>query len=309
MGLGRADAGGTPRDERNPVVLTPKDSPVTLFEIAVDPTSWDDREKTATAIRHLAREDPSLQGRIDRETGRAVIGGEDAPRLQALIDRMRREHRVDAAISGPQVAYRKTIRRKAGPVEVTYSKQTGGAAHYARVWLSVEPITDGTVYEFIDRLPAGCVPAEYVSAVDAGCREAMRFSPPTGHPMIGVRVALLDAREHEIDSWEGSFRVAGALAFRKAVRQAAPVLLEPVMAVELTVPAGRLDGVTAGIEGRRGEVRAVRERPGARVVDALVPLAEMGGRPAPAGGAMRFDHYAEVPARIAEKLTEQGAAG
>ncbi|GAA3960881.1 elongation factor G [Actinomadura viridis] len=311
MGLRRTTTGETLCDGAAPVILESMDFPAPVIEVAVEPRSKGDREKLGTAIQRLAEEDPSFRVHTAAETGQTVIGGMGELHLEVLIDRMREEFGVEAAVGRPRVAYRETVRRAVERVDLTHRKQQGGRGQYARVQISVEPITGGGAeYEFVNRVTGGRVPKEFIPSVDAGCQDAMRAGVVAGHPMTGVRVTLLDGAHHEVDSSEHAFRIAGSLAFKEAVRRASPVLLEPVMAVEVTTPEDHLGDVIGDINARRGQVRGMRERSGARVVEALVPLSEMFGyvgdlRGATSGRAaysMQFDSYAEVPRGVAERI-------
>ncbi|MFI0355439.1 elongation factor G [Actinomadura sp. 9N407] len=303
MGLKQTTTGETLCSGTDPVILESMDFPAPVIEVAVEPRSRGDQEKLATAIQRLAEEDPSFQVHTDAETGQTVIGGMGELHLEILIDRMKEEFAVEASVGRPRVAYRETIRKAVGKVDVTYRKQTGGKGHYAKVRISIEPITDGGTYEFVNRVTGGRVPKEFIPSVDAGCQEAMRAGVLAGYEMTGVRVILLDGDFHQIDSSELDFRIAGSQAFKEAARRASPVLLEPVMAVEVTTPEEYMGEVIGDLNARRGRITAMSERSGARVVEALVPLARMFGyvgdlRSATSGRAaytMQFDSYAEAP--------------
>ncbi|RAY12581.1 elongation factor G [Actinomadura craniellae] len=315
MGLKQTTTGETLCDERHPVTLESMDFPAPVIEVAIEPRSKGDREKLAEAIGRLAEEDPSFQVHADAETGQTVIGGMGELHLEILIDRMKEEFRVEADVGRPRVAYRETIRRAVEKVDHTHKKQTGGKGQFARVQISVEPIEGGEAsYEFVNRVTGGRIPREFIPAVDAGCQEAMQFGVLAGYEMTGVRVILLDGAHHEYDSSELAFKIAGAQAFKEAVRRASPALLEPVMAVEVITPEEYLGAVVGDVNARRGQVGGMRERSGARVVEALVPLSEMFGyvgdlRSATSGRAaysMQFDSYAEVPRNVAERITAAG---
>ncbi|MEW2352261.1 elongation factor G [Spirillospora sp. NPDC029432] len=301
MGLKQTTTGETLCSRTDPVVLESMDFPAPVVHVAVEPRSRGDRERLATAVQRLAEEDPSFQVGVDAETGQTVLGGMGELHLEILVDRMKEEFGVVAAVGRPQVAYRETIRRPVPKTDVLYRKQTGGKGQYAKVRISIEPIADG--YEFVNRVTGGRVPKEFIPSVDAGCQEAMRSGVLAGYELTGVRVTLLDGDFHPVDSSEMAFKAAGAMAFREAVRQASPVLLEPVMAVEVTTPEEYLGEVIGDLNARRGRVRAMGERGGARVVEAAVPLARMFGyvgdlRGATSGRAtftMRFDSYDEAP--------------
>ncbi|MFC5751191.1 elongation factor G [Actinomadura rugatobispora] len=311
MGLKRTTTGETLCDPAAPVVLESMDFPEPVIEVAIEPRTRGDQEKLGVAIQRLAEEDPSFRVRADAETGQTVIGGMGELHLEVLIDRMKEDHKVEASVGRPRVAYRETIRRAVEKVDFLYRKQHGGKGHYAKVRISVEPIeAGGPAYEFVNRVTGGRVPKDYIPSVDAGCQEAMQAGVLAGYEMTGVRVVLLDGDFHVVDSSEFAFRIAGAMAFKEAVRQASPVLLEPVMAVEVTTPEEYMGEVIGDVNARRGHVRAMRERSGARVVEALVPLSEMFGyvgdlRGATKGRAaysMQFDSYGEVPRAVAEKV-------
>ncbi|WP_067484046.1 elongation factor G [Actinomadura hibisca] len=310
MGLKQTTTGETLCAPDAPVVLESMDFPAPVIEVAVEPRSRADREKLGVAIQRLAEEDPSFQVHTSAETGQTVLGGMGELHLEVLVDRMKEEYGVEANVGRPRVAYRETIRTGSGKVEHTYKKQNGGKGQYARVRLSIEPLTGGASYEFVNRVTGGTVPRHFVPSVDAGCQDAMRSGVLAGYEMTGVRVVLLDGDFHDVDSTEFAFRQAGARAFTEAVRQASPVLLEPVMAVEVTTPEEYTGDVIGDVNARRGHVRALREQAGARVVEAAVPLSEMFGyvgdlRSATSGRAayaMQFDSYAEVPRAVAAKV-------
>ncbi|MBE1530859.1 elongation factor G [Actinomadura algeriensis] len=308
MGLKRTTTGETLCAEAHPVVLESMDFPEPVIEVAIEPRTTADTDRLGAAIRRLAEEDPSFRVRADAETGQTVIGGMGELHLEILVDRMKEESGVEANVGRPRVSYRETVRRPVANVEHLHRKQTGGRGQYAKVKISVEPIADG--YEFVNRITGGRIPKEYIPSVDAGCQEAMGAGVLAGHALTGVRVTLVDGDFHVTDSSELAFKIAAAQAFAEAVRRAAPVLLEPVMAVEVTTPEEHMGAVIGDLNARRGRVEGTRERAGARVVEALVPLAEMFGyvgdlRGMTSGRAvftMEFDSYAEVPPHIAADL-------
>jgi elongation factor G len=244
----------------------------------------------------------------DKETGQTVIGGMGELHLTILVDRMEREFKVEANVGRPRVAYRETIRRPVEKVDYTHKKQTGGKGQFAKVQISIEPIADG--YEFVNKVTGGRIPKEFIPSVDAGCQEAMLFGVLAGYEMTGVRVTLLDGAFHEQDSSELAFRQAGFRAFKEAARRASPVLLEPVMAVEVTTPDSHMGEVIGDLNARRGHIQAMDERAGARIIQGLVPLSEMFGyvgdlRSQTSGRAsysMQFDRHAEVPRNLAEAI-------
>ncbi|MEU8798697.1 elongation factor G [Spirillospora sp. NPDC048819] len=310
MGLKQTTTGETLCDEAHPVVLESMDFPDPVIEVAIEPRSKGDREKLGAAIQRLSEEDPSFQ--VHDENGQTVIGGMGELHLEILIDRMKEEFGVGANVGRPRVAYRETIRRRVDKVDFKHQKQTGGKGQYAKVQISLEPIEDG--YEFVNRVTGGRIPKEFIPSVDAGCQEAMQTGVLAGHEMTGVRVTLLDGDFHPVDSSELAFKIAGSMAFKEAVRRARPVLLEPVMAVEVTTPEEYLGSVIGDLNARRGRVEGTGERAGARVVRALVPLSEMFGYVGALRGmtsgrgvfTMQFDAHAEVPPSVAEKIISAG---
>jgi elongation factor G len=282
------------------------DFPAPVIEVAIEPRSRGDVEKLGAAVHRLSEEDPSFQ--VRDEDGQTVIGGMGELHLEVLVDRLKEEFHVEANVGRPRVAYRETVRRAVERVDLTHRKQTGGKGQYAKVQLSLEPIEDG--YEFVNRVTGGRIPKEFIPSVDAGCQEALRAGFLAGYEMTGVRVVLTDGDFHPVDSSELAFKIAGSLAVKEAVRRASPVLLEPVMTVEVTTPEEHLGAVIGDLNGRRGRVEGTGERSGARVVQALVPLAEMFGYVGDLRGmtsgrgafTMRFATHAEVPPATAAKI-------
>jgi elongation factor G len=315
MGLKNTTTGDTLCGPEAPVILESMSFPAPVIHVAIEPKSKQDQEKLGTAIQRLAEEDPTFQVRTDEETGQTIIAGMGELHLDILVDRMRREFRVEANVGKPQVAYRETIRRKVEKVDYTHRKQTGGSGQFARVQISIEPTGgdgDGG-YEFENKVTGGRIPKEYIPSVDAGCQEAMDFGVLAGYPLVDVKVTLLDGAYHEVDSSELAFKIAGSMAFKDAARRADPVLLEPMMAVEVTTPENFMGDVIGDLNSRRGHIQAMEERSGARVIRALVPLAEMFGyvgdlRSRTQGRAvytMQFDSYAEVPRNVAEEIIKK----
>ncbi|MGW1994025.1 elongation factor G [Embleya sp. NPDC001921] len=309
MGLRQTTTGETLCDPAHPVVLESMDFPIPVIEVAIEPKSRADQEKLGAAIQRLAEEDPSFRVKTDRDTGQTVVSGMGELHLEVLVDRMRLEFDVAADVGRPRVAYRETVRAAVPGHDYTYRKQTGGKGQYAKVRIAIEPL-EGDGYEFVDKITGGRVPKEYIPSVDAGCRAAMEFGVLAGYPLTGLRVTLLDGDFHDVDSSEMAFRIAGSLAFKEAARLASPTLLEPMMAVEVTTPEDYLGEVIGNLNARRGQVRTMSERSGAKVVAALVPLAEMFGyvgdlRGRTSGRAsytMEFDSYAPVPGHVAETI-------
>ena len=311
MGLKDTTTGDTLCDLAQPVILESMTFPAPVIHVAIEPRTKGDQDKLGTAIQRLAEEDPTFQVRTDEETGQTIIAGMGELHLEVLVDRMRREFRVDANVGRPQVAYRETVRRKVEKVEYTHKKQTGGSGQFGRVIINLEPTGgDGGGYEFENKVTGGRIPREYIPSVDAGCQEAAEFGVLAGYPMVDVKVTLTDGAYHEVDSSELAFKIAGSMAFKKAAGQADPVLLEPMMAVEVTTPEDYMGEVIGDLNSRRGHIQAMEERAGARVVNALVPLSEMFGyvgdlRSRTQGRAnynMQFDSYAEVPPSIAKEI-------
>ncbi len=311
MGLKDTSTGDTLCEQSAQVILESMTFPAPVINVAIEPRTKVDQDKLSTAIQRLAEEDPTFQVRTDEETGQTIISGMGELHLEVLVERMKREFRVEANIGRPQVAYRETVRRKVEKVDYTHKKQTGGAGQYGRVVINLEPTGgDGGGYEFENKIHGGRIPREYIPSVNAGCQEAAEFGVLAGYPMVDVKVTLTDGAYHEVDSSELAFKIAGSMAFKKAAGQADPVLLEPMMAVEVTTPDDYMGDVIGDLNSRRGQIQAMEERSGVRVVKALVPLSEMFGyvgdlRSRTQGRAdysMQFDSYAEVPPNIAKEI-------
>jgi elongation factor G len=312
-GLKQTTTGDTLSDAQKPIVLESMTFPDPVIDVAIEPKTKGDQEKLGIAIQKLAEEDPTFRVQNDEETGQTVISGMGELHLEILVDRMRREFRVEANVGKPQVAYRETIRRVVEKEDLTYKKQTGGSGQFAKVQISLEPLemtADGPTYEFENKVTGGRIPKEFIPSVDAGAQEAMQYGVLAGYPMVGVKVILLDGGYHEVDSSEMAFKIAGSMVFKQAAKKANPVLLEPMMAVEVTTPEDNMGDVIGDLNSRRGQIQAMEERGGARVVKALVPLSEMFGyvgdlRSKTQGRAsysMQFDSYAEVPQNVAKEI-------
>ncbi|CAL9497857.1 MULTISPECIES: elongation factor G [Streptomyces] len=309
MGLKQTTTGETLCDASAPVILESMDFPAPVIEVAIEPKSKGDQEKLGVAIQRLAEEDPSFQVKTNEETGQTIIAGMGELHLEVLVDRMKREFKVEANVGKPQVAYRETLRKAVEKVDYTHKKQTGGSGQFAKVQIAVEPL-EGDGYEFVNKVTGGRIPKEYIPSVDAGCQEAMEFGVLAGYPLTGVRVTLLDGAYHDVDSSEMAFKIAGSMVFKEAARKASPALLEPMMAVEVTTPEDYMGDVIGDINSRRGQIQAMEDRAGAKVVKGLVPLSEMFGyvgdlRSKTSGRAsysMQFDSYAEVPRNVAEEI-------
>jgi elongation factor G len=318
MGLKDTKTGHTLCDIGNPVVLESMSFPAPVIEVAIEPKTKGDQEKLGTAIQRLSDEDPTFTVKTDEETGQTIIAGMGELHLEILVDRMKREFRVEATVGKPQVAYRETLRKPVMNHSYTHKKQTGGSGQFAKVVISLEPSIDpetglGAGYEFVNNVTGGRIPREYIPSVDQGAQDAMEFGVLAGYPMVDVKVSLEDGAYHDVDSSELAFKIAGNQAFKEAARMAKPVLLEPMFAVEVTTPETFLGDVIGDINSRRGQVQAMEERHGDRVVTALVPLSEMFGyvgdlRSKTSGQAsysMEFDSYAEVPSGIADEIVKK----
>ncbi|WP_370290872.1 elongation factor G [Nocardioides sp.] len=318
MGLKDTRTGHTLSDAAKPVVLESMTFPAPVISVAIEPKTKADQEKLGVAIGRLAEEDPTFVVKTDEETGQTIISGMGELHLEILVDRMKREFKVEATVGKPQVAYRETIRAKVANHSYTHKKQTGGSGQFAKVIISLEPNTDpetglGAGYEFVNTVTGGRVPREYIPSVDNGGQEAMEFGVLAGYPMVDVKYSLEDGAYHDVDSSELAFKIASIQAFKEAARQARPVLLEPMFAVEVTTPENFLGTVIGDINSRRGQIRAQEERHGDIVVSALVPLSEMFGyvgdlRSKTSGQAsysMEFDSYAEVPTNIADEIVKK----
>ncbi|GAA1583857.1 MULTISPECIES: elongation factor G [Kribbella] len=318
MGLKDTTTGETLCDPAKPVVLESMQFPAPVISVAIEPKSKADQEKLGVAIQRLAEEDPTFQVRTDEDTGQTIIAGMGELHLEVLVDRMKREFRVEANVGKPQVAYRETIKKKVEKVDYTHKKQTGGSGQFARVIIDIEPTSveaggEGG-YEFVNAVTGGRIPREYIPSVDEGAQEAMEFGVLAGYPMVDVKVTLQDGAYHDVDSSELAFKIAGSMAFKDAARRADPVILEPMFAVEVTTPEDYMGEVIGDLNSRRGQIQQMDEGPGgSRVVKALVPLSEMFGyvgdlRSKTQGRAsysMQFDSYAEVPKNVAEEIIKK----
>jgi elongation factor G len=312
IGLKETTTGDTLCDPQAPVILESMTFPEPVIQVAIEPKTKSDQEKLGIAIQKLAEEDPTFQVKQDDETGQTIIAGMGELHLEVLVNRMRSDYKVEANIGKPQVAYRETIRKTVDKLEYTHRKQTGGSGQFARVIIKLEPLesTDGALYEFDNKVSGGRIPREYIPSVDAGAQDAMQYGVLAGYPLVGLKVTLLDGAYHEVDSSEMAFKIAGSMAFKEAARRAGPVILEPMMAVEVTTPDEYMGDVIGDLNSRRGHIQHMDERSGSRVIKALVPLSEMFGyvgdlRSRTQGRAnytMQFDSYAEVPASVSKEI-------
>ena len=313
IGLKDVTTGDTLCATEHRITLERMDFPEPVISVAVEPRSVPDQEKMSIALGKLAQEDPSFRVSTDEESGQTIIAGMGELHLDILVDRMKREFNVEANIGKPQVAYRETI-RKSVDVEGKFVRQTGGRGQYGHVWLHLEPLVgeEGSNYEFVDEVVGGAVPREYISAVSKGIEQQMENGVLAGYPLIGVRATLYDGSYHEVDSSEMAFRIAGSMALKDGALKARPVLLEPIMRVEIVTPENYLGDVVGDLNRRRGMIEGMDENPAGKIVRAGVPLGEMFGyatdlRSATQGRAtftMEFEKYAEVPKNIAEGITK-----
>jgi elongation factor G len=310
VGLKNTTTGDTLSDPGHPIVLEALEFPEPVIHVAVEPKTKADQDKLSKALYSLSEEDPTFRVRSDEETGQTVISGMGELHLEVLVDRMLREFSVDANVGKPQVAYRETIRKPVEKIEEKYVRQTGGRGQYGHVVISVEPTGPGGGYEFIDKISGGVIPKEYIPSVDAGIQEALTSGVLAGYPTVDVRVMLTYGSYHDVDSSEMAFKIAGSMAIKKALRAASPVLLEPVMAVTVTVPDDFVGAVTGDLSSRRGRMDGMEQQGTSHVVKAQVPLADMFGystdlRSRTQGRAtytMQFHSYNQVPESIAKEI-------
>jgi elongation factor G len=315
VGLKQTTTGDTLCAEDAPVVLEAIDFPDPVIDVAVEPKTKADQDKLATALQRLAEEDPTFRVRTNEETGQTIIAGMGELHLEIIVDRLMREFKVDANVGRPQVAYRETVRNPVENVRGKFVRQSGGRGQYGDAVVNLGPNEQGGGYVFENKIVGGAIPKEYISSIDAGIREAMEAGVLAGFPVVDIKVTLVDGSYHDVDSSEMAFKVAGSMAFKEASRRARPVLLEPVMAVEVVTPEDYMGDVIGNINSRRGQIEGMEPRGNAQVIRAKVPLAEMFGyatdvRTMSQGRAtytMQFLHYAEVPNSIAEKLMESQA--
>ncbi|PRZ18420.1 elongation factor G [Nesterenkonia sandarakina] len=315
IGLKDTTTGDTLCDPNDQIVLESMTFPEPVISVAIEPKSKSDQEKLSTAIQKLAAEDPTFTVTQNDETGQTEIGGMGELHLDILVDRMRREFNVEANVGKPQVAYRETIKKRVEKVDYTHKKQTGGSGQFAKVLMNFEPLdtSEGEMYEFANLVTGGRIPREYIPSVDAGIQDAMGLGVLAGYPMVGVRAELTDGAYHDVDSSEMAFKLAGSQVFKEGARRANPVLLEPMMSVEVRTPEEYMGEVIGDLNSRRGQIQSMDDAAGVKVIKALVPLSEMFGyigelRSRTQGRAvftMSFNSYAEVPKAVAEEIIEK----
>ena len=315
IGLKDTTTGDTLCDPAHPIVLESMTFPDPVIFVAIEPKTKGDQEKMSTAIQKLSAEDPTFTVSLNEETGQTEIGGMGELHLDIIVDRMKREFKVEANVGKPQVAYRETIKKAVEKVDYTHKKQTGGSGQFAKVQVSFEPLPlDGEeLYEFEDKVTGGRVPREYIPSVDAGIQDAMKFGVLAGYPMVGVKATLIDGAYHDVDSSEMAFKIAGSMVFKEGAKRANPVLLEPLMDVEVRTPEEYMGDVIGDLNSRRGQVRSMEDASGVKIIKALVPLTEMFGYIGDLRGktqgravfSMAFDSYGEVPKNVADEIIQK----
>lgn len=313
IGLKDTTTGDTLCDAQHPIALESMSFPEPVISMAIEPKTKGDQEKLGIAIQRLAKEDPTFQVQLDEQTGQTVIKGMGELQLDVLVDRMRREFKVEANVGSPQVAYRESIKKTVEKFDYTHKKQTGGSGQFGKVQITFEPLTDaeeGVFYEFENLVTGGRIPREYIPSVDAGIQDALQSGVLAGYPVVNVKASLIDGAYHDVDSSEMAFKIAGSMATREALKKAQPILLEPIMSVEVRTPEEYMGDVIGDLNKRRGQVSSMEDASGVKIIRALVPLSEMFGyigdlRSFTQGRAMytmQFDSYAEVPRNISEEI-------
>ena len=309
VGLKNTLTGDTLTDEKHPLILERMKFPEPVIDLAIEPKTKADQEKMGVALGKLAQEDPSLRIKTDQESGQTIISGMGELHLDIIVDRMKREFKVEANVGAPQVAYREAI-TSGSEIEGKFVRQSGGRGQYGHVWLKLEPLERGKGFEFVNAIVGGVVPREYVPAVQKGIEEAMAGGVLAGYPLVDVKATLFDGSYHDVDSSEMAFKIAGSMALREGVMKCNPVILEPIMKVEVTTPADYMGDVIGDLSSRRGQIQGSEERFGSQVIRAMVPLSSMFGyatsvRSLSQGRAtftMEFDHYEQVPSNIAQEI-------
>ncbi|MGO2485369.1 MAG: elongation factor G, partial [Glutamicibacter ardleyensis] len=315
IGLKDTTTGDTLCDPANPIVLESMSFPAPVIFVAIEPKTKGDQEKLSTAIQKLSAEDPTFTVSLNDDTGQTEIGGMGELHLDILVDRMKREFRVEANVGKPQVAYRETIKTAVDKVDFTHKKQTGGSGQFAKVQVAFEPleVVDGVNYEFKNAVTGGRIPREYIPSIDAGIQDAMQYGILAGYPMVGVKATVLDGAYHDVDSSEMAFKIAGSQVFKEGARRANPILLEPLMSVEVRTPEEYMGDVIGDLNSRRGSIQEMSDAAGVKVINASVPLSEMFGyigdlRSKTQGRAvysMTFNSYSEVPKAVAEEIIQK----
>jgi elongation factor G len=316
VGLKGATTGDTLCDDEHPILLEVMKFPEPVIQMAIEPKTKPDQEKMGLALQKLGQEDPSLRITTDEETAQTLIAGMGELHLEIIVDRLKREFKVETNVGKPQVAYRETI-RTAAEGEGKYIRQTGGRGQYGHVYLNVEPQEPGKGFEFVNKIVGGKVPKEYIPAVEKGVREAMESGVVAGYPMVDLKVTIVDGSYHDVDSSEMAFKIAGSMGFKEACKKASPVLLEPIMTLEVIVPEDYMGDVIGDINSRRGKIQGMKARASAQVIASEVPLSEMFGyatdlRSKTQGRAiftMQFAHYEMVPKPIADQIVAKVQGG
>ena len=311
VGLKNTTTGDTLCDEKHPIILESMNFPEPVIRVAVEPKTKAGQEKMGIALSKLAEEDPTFRTWTDEETGQTIIAGMGELHLEIIVDRLLREFKVEANVGEPQVAYKETIRRSAD-VDMKYARQSGGKGQYGHVKIKVEPNESGKGYEFINKVVGGAIPKEYIEPVNQGIQGAMQAGVLAGYPVVDVKVTLYDGSYHEVDSSEMAFKIAGSMAFKEAMRKADPVLMEPIMQVDVMVPDDYMGDVIGGLNARRGQIQGMEPRGGVQAIGASVPLSEMFGyatslRSSTQGRGqytMQPSHYTEVPKSVQEKIID-----
>jgi len=317
IGLKEVRTGDTLCDPDHPIVLESMNFPEPVIAVAIEPKTKADQDKLSTGLGKLAEEDPTFRVHTDPETNQTIIQGMGELHLEIIVDRLRREFGVEANIGRPQVAYRETVRNPVEKVEGKFVRQTGGRGQYGHVVINLAPGEPGSGFAFENKIVGGSIPREYIPSVEAGVKDAMSTGVVAGYPIIDLAVQLIDGSYHDVDSNEMAFKIAGSMALKEAVRRAKPVLLEPIMEVEVVTPSDYMGDIIGDLSSRRGKVEGMNERAGARVISAMVPLGEMFGysttlRSMSQGRAaytMQFAHYEEVPKSVSEEIASKTGGG
>ena len=312
VGLKDTTTGDTLCDEKNPILLESMEFPDPVIDIAIEPKTKADQDKLGLSLAKLAEEDPTFRVHTDTETGQTIISGMGELHLEIIVDRLLREFKVEANVGKPQVAYRETIRQTVKS-EGKFVRQSGGRGQYGHVWLELSPMEAGAGFQFENKIVGGVVPKEYIGPTEAGVKEAMLTGVLAGYPMVDIKVTLFDGSYHDVDSSEMAFKIAGSMGFKEGAKKASPVLLEPIMKVEIVTPEEYMGDIMGDFSSRRGRIEGMDTRPGVQVIDGFVPLSEMFGyatsiRSISQGRAtyvMHFSHYEEVPKNVAETIIEK----